>query len=123
MPALDIYDEGIRLGLFTGIDVYINSLVIEPEFGAVEPEVICCVHKPQETWDGKHELVEELDLELLEARGGDLMNKCFQVSAYTAKPEMVSVTGVMVGISVSRLSTSISRLGMAVKKTTASVSS
>jgi hypothetical protein len=91
VPALDVYDEGIHDGLFLGIDVYIDSLVIEPEFATVEPEVLCCVDKPQETWDGKPELVKELDLELLEARGGDPMNKCFQVSANTAEPEMVKV--------------------------------
>jgi hypothetical protein len=42
----------------------------EHEFGTVEPEVSCCVHKPHETGGGGRELVEKLNFKLLEARGG-----------------------------------------------------
>jgi hypothetical protein len=41
----------------------------------------------QERRDGKRESVEEVNLEPLEARGGDPTNKCFQVSTKTSKPE------------------------------------
>ena len=68
-----------------------NVLAVEPEFCAVEPEVLCCVHALHETWDRKRELVEEVNLELLEARSGDPMNKCFQVGANTTKPEKAKV--------------------------------
>jgi hypothetical protein len=60
-------------------------------YGTVEPEILCCIHKLQKTWDGKHELVEEENPEFLEARGGDPRNECFQVSANTIKPETVKV--------------------------------
>ena len=92
VPAEDIYDEGrFHLGLPRGIDLHMNVLAVEPEFCAVEPEVLCCVHKLHETWDRKRELVEEVNLELLEARSGDPMNKCFQVGANTTEPEKAKV--------------------------------
>ena len=88
VPAEDIYEEGrFHLGLPRGIDLRMNLLTIEPEFCGVEPEVLCCVHKLHETWDRKCELVEEDNLELLEARSGDPTNKCFQVGANTTEPE------------------------------------
>jgi hypothetical protein len=52
-------------------------IVNEFEVGTVEAEVLCCVHKLQETWDRKRRLVEEFNLKLLDARGGDPMNKRF----------------------------------------------
>jgi len=52
-----------------GIDFKKNSLGNELEFGTVEPEILCCVHKLQEAWNGKCELVEEGNFELLEAKG------------------------------------------------------
>jgi hypothetical protein len=90
VPAVDIYEKGTHLGP-TGIHRHKDSLLVELEFGTVEPEVLCCVHKLQETWDRKCELVEKDNLKLLEARGGDPMNECFQVSANTGEQEPVKV--------------------------------
>ena len=66
MPAVDIYEEasGIHLGLFTRIYVYMNLIVIKPEFGTVKLEA----------WSGD-----------------DPINKSFQVSANTTEPEKVTV--------------------------------
>jgi hypothetical protein len=58
------------------IDLHINFLPEELEFCTIKSEVLCCFKKLQETWDGKRELVEEVNFELLKARGGDSMNKC-----------------------------------------------
>jgi hypothetical protein len=90
VPAEDIYVKGMHLGP-TGIHIHKDSLRVELEFGTVEPEVLCCVHKLQETWDGKRELVEEPNFKLLEARCGDLTNKSLQVSVNTSEPEPVKV--------------------------------
>ena len=92
VPAEDKYNEGhFHLGLPRGIDLHKNSIVLEPKICAVEPEVLCCVHKLHETWDRKCELGEELNFELLKARSGDPMNKCFQVGANTKEPENAKV--------------------------------
>jgi hypothetical protein len=77
VAEIDIYGKGIRLGLPTWIDLHINSLVIKPEFCPLELEVLSCAQKLQETWDGKHGLVEKINIELLEARSGDPVDKCF----------------------------------------------
>ena len=45
----------------------------------------------QKVWDGKRELVEELNLKLLEARCRNPMKKCFQVSCNTVEPEMAKI--------------------------------
>ena len=63
----------------------------EFDCGALEPEVLCGVHELLETWDGKHELTEEVNMKLLEARGGDPANNCFQVSVNTPELEPVKV--------------------------------
>jgi hypothetical protein len=90
--AVDIYDEGLfHLGLPREIDLHMNSIVIEQEYCAVEPEILCCVHKLCETWDRKCELVEEVNEKILKARSGDPMNKCFQVCANTTEPEKAKV--------------------------------
>jgi hypothetical protein len=91
VPAEDKYAKGIHLGLTPGEDSHTNVLVIEIEYGTVEPEVLCCVHKLQETWDRKCELVEEVDIKPLEARGGDPTNECLQVSDNTTELEMAKV--------------------------------
>jgi hypothetical protein len=92
VPAEDKYGEGrVHLGLPKGIDPHMNSIVIEHEYCAVEPEVLCCVHKLRETWDRKRELVEEVNVELLEVRSGDPMNECFQVGANTTEYEKAKV--------------------------------
>jgi len=90
VTAFDDYAKGIHL-LPMGIDRHINFLVRETESGTVESEVLCSVHKLQKAWDGKRQLVEEVDLELLEARGGDPKNNRFQVSTNTVKLEMAKV--------------------------------
>ena len=68
-----------------GIHFHTNSLVREQETGTVEPEVLCRVHKLSETWDGKRELVGEINLELLETRGGEVSNNRFHVGARTSE--------------------------------------
>ena len=65
--------------------------VLASSFGALEPEVLGCVHKLQESWHGKSELVEDVDTELLEAWGGDPMNNCFQVSSNTVEPKTAKI--------------------------------
>jgi hypothetical protein len=40
---------------------HLNVHVLEPDHGIVKPEVLCCVHKLHETWNGKRELLEELN--------------------------------------------------------------
>jgi hypothetical protein len=74
-----------------GIHLHINYVVRELKFGKPEPEVLCCVHELQETWDGNRELIEEPNFKLLEARGGDPMNKCFQESSNTSELENMKV--------------------------------
>ena len=92
VPAGDIYNEGrFHIGLPRGIDLHLNLIVIEPEFCGVAPKVLYCVYKLHETWDRKRELVEEDNSELLEARSGGPMNKCFQVGANTTEPEKAKV--------------------------------
>jgi hypothetical protein len=90
VPAKDNRANGM-LGLTTEIDPPINGLFGESECGTVEPEVFCCVNKLLETWDGKCELVEEFKMKLLEARCGNPMDKCIQISANTTEPEMVKI--------------------------------
>jgi hypothetical protein len=89
VPAADTYGKGIYPGLLMGIEVHFYNLLEEPEICSVEPEVLGCVHKLQETWDGKCELVVESHLEVPKARSTDPTNKCFQVSADTLEPQTV----------------------------------
>ena len=44
-----------------------------------------------EAWDRKAELVEEMDSEYLEERGGQVRKECFQVSADTREIKSVEV--------------------------------
>jgi hypothetical protein len=91
VEAKDTYEKVISLGLPTRMDLHINLFAKKPEFGTFEPEAFCCVDKLPETWDRKRELVEEDDVKLPEARGGDKMDKCFQVSATTSELEIMKV--------------------------------
>ena len=75
----------MHLRLSTGIKRHIIYRLGEPEHGTVEPEILRYVHKLQETRDGKCQLVEEFNFKLLEARSGNPMNKCLQVSANTTE--------------------------------------
>jgi hypothetical protein len=59
VPAINRYINGIRAGMITERHQHIKFLVLEHEIGIVEPEVLCCVHKLRETWNGKRELLEE----------------------------------------------------------------
>ena len=68
-----------------------NLLVFEHDLGIVEAEALCCVHKLRETWNGKRELQEELNLQVFEARGRDPTDNCFQVSANALKRERAKV--------------------------------
>src|SRR6267154_4566990 len=79
VPAVDIYGKGKRLGL-RGINLHVDSPARELEHGSVEPEVLCSPQKLQEVWNGKLELVEEANLQLLEAWGGDTTNNRFRIS-------------------------------------------
>jgi len=65
------------------------SLKLEP--GTVEPEVLRCVQKLQETWNGKCELLEKIKLEVFEARGSDPTGNYLQVSADTFECEPAKV--------------------------------
>jgi hypothetical protein len=95
VPAVDTYVKGIHLGLvlglLTGIYLHINKLVKELEPAVAEPEVLRRVHKLHEVRDGKGELLEEEDLELLEARGRYPTNNCFHVSADASEPKVAKV--------------------------------
>src|SRR6267154_1241881 len=68
-----------------------NLLVVEPDHGIVEAEVLCCVDKLRETWNGKPELLEEYNLQKFETRGRDPTNQRFQVSANASEPEEAEV--------------------------------
>jgi hypothetical protein len=68
-----------------------NVVAKELELATAEPEVLCCVHKLQEKWDGKGEVLEEQNFELLEARGGDPTNKRFQVGGDTSEKKLAEV--------------------------------
>src|SRR6266576_1589377 len=72
VPGVDIYGKGIHwhIGL-RGADLHVNSLAVRAELGTVEPEVFCSPHELHELWNGKCELLEVANLEILEARGGD----------------------------------------------------
>ena len=89
--AVDTYRKGILLGLPTGIDLQIYLPREKLEFGTLETKVLCCVHQLHKTWEREPVLVEEANMELLEARGGDLANKCFQVGANTPEPDVAKV--------------------------------
>src|SRR6266566_507351 len=67
--ADDTYPKGTDP--FAGIHLHLNLSVRELEIGTAEPEVPCCVHELHEIWDGKRGLLEEENLELLKAGGGD----------------------------------------------------
>jgi hypothetical protein len=84
--------KGIHLGL-SRIHLHINSMRTErkEEYGTVEPEVLCCIHKVQETWNYARACPGEANDELLEARGGDPTNKPFQVTAITSGLEQAKV--------------------------------
>src|SRR6266566_2140295 len=94
-PTVDTYVKAIHLGLviglLTGIYIHINMLIKELELAVAEPEVLCRVHKLHEVRDGKGELLEEEDLELLEARGRDPTNKCIDVTADASEPKVAEV--------------------------------
>jgi hypothetical protein len=91
MRAVGIYGKGMRLGLLTGINLYMNLRSEEFELGTIELEVLYCVHKLQETWDGNRELLVEDNVEPLQAGSGDPTNNHFQVSGNTSeqKPSKV----------------------------------
>src|SRR6266403_2371497 len=71
--------------------LHINPFPVKLEPGTVEPDVLRCVQKLQDTWNGKCELVEKVKLELFEARGSDPTNNCLQVSAITMECDPAKV--------------------------------
>src|SRR6266436_1089902 len=90
VPAVDFNGKGVRIGL-AKMRLHTDSLINEIEHGTVEPEVLCCVHKLNETRNGKRELFEELNVQLSEAGGGDPTNNRLQVSANTSEPNPMKV--------------------------------
>jgi hypothetical protein len=89
--AADTYVKGIHLGLRRGIDLHVNHRAKKHEFDTVKPEVLRCVHKLQEMWDGICQLVEKANFKLLEARGSDPTNKFVHVGANTMEIEKAKV--------------------------------
>jgi len=73
VPTIDRYTKRIRVGL-SEKHLHVNVLVFEYDHDIVEPEVLCCVDKLREAWNGKRELLEELDSQVFEARGRDPTN-------------------------------------------------
>src|SRR6266852_2281546 len=90
MRAINRYRKGICVGL-TESHPHINFLVLEHDIDFVEPQVLRCVHKLWEAWNGKRELLEELNMQFIEARGRDPGNNRFQVSANALEPEVTKV--------------------------------
>src|ERR1700733_6944586 len=72
VPAADMYGKGSHwhIGL-KGTDLHINSIAVKVQLGTVEPGVIYSLHELRELRNGKGELVGVVNLENLEARGGD----------------------------------------------------
>jgi hypothetical protein len=70
VPATSRYKKGVRVGL-TEKYHHFSFLVLERDDGTVEPEVLCCAHKLREMWNGKREVIEELNSQPIEARGRD----------------------------------------------------
>jgi len=90
VPAMNCYNKGIRVGL-TEKHHHINLLVLEHDLGIVEPEILGCVHRLWETWNGERELLEESNSQVFEARGRNPTNNSFQVSANASEPEQAKV--------------------------------
>ena len=88
LAAINRYNKGIRAGLAERHQ-HMDLIVQEYNHGIVEPKVLCCVHKLHETWNGKRELLEELNIQGFgfEVRGRDPTNNRFQVSADASEPE------------------------------------
>jgi hypothetical protein len=88
------------MGFFlTKIHPHRNPIIKKFEVRVVEPNALCCVHKPQEMWNGKKRGLRgqlELNVELLEARDIDSLNKRFQVNASSLelKPAKVRICDV-----------------------------
>src|SRR6267154_774737 len=91
VPAINRYTKGTRGVGLMGKHPHYNFLVVEPDHGIVEPEVLRCVDKLRETWNGKRELLEEYNLQSFDTRGRDPTNQRFQVSANASEPEEAEV--------------------------------
>jgi len=95
MPAEDTYSKRIHLGLLTGTGIHLDVNFFTRELGpsTAQPKAFCSAHKLLEMWDGKRELmlIEEQDLKLLEARGGQPINNCFQVGVNALEPKPAKV--------------------------------
>src|SRR5580698_5889203 len=90
VPAINCYIKGIVV-VPTEKHLHINFLIPVHDIDIAEPEALCCVHELQETRNRKHELFKESNLQAFEARGRDLTNNRFQVSANASKPEIAKV--------------------------------
>src|SRR6267154_2714722 len=91
VPGINAYSKGECGVTFGEKHPHYNFLVVEPDHGIVEPEVLCCVDKLRQTWNGKPELLEEYNLQKFETRGRDPTNQRFQVSANASEPEQAEV--------------------------------
>jgi hypothetical protein len=83
--------KDLLVGFHAEKELHSSPTDIEHECGAVEPVVLCCVHKLHEMWNGKREWLGDFNLELLEVRGDDVTNNCFYVSANAFEPKLAKV--------------------------------
>src|SRR6267154_709520 len=90
VPAINPYSKSKRDRL-TEKHLHIDELVVKHDHGFVKREVLCCVHKLRETWNGKYELLEESNPQVFEARSRDPTHNRFQVSANAPEPEQAKV--------------------------------
>src|SRR5260221_12227473 len=79
--AEDMNVEGEYSGFGAGIYPHRDSCIVEAEPGNAEPEVFGDCHELLEGWDRKSKLVEEVNFERHEERGGHVRKKRFQVLA------------------------------------------
>ena len=73
--------EGKDGGFGAGIYPHSDSCLVEADPGNAEPEVFGDFHKLLEAWDRKSKLVEEVNFERHDERGGHVRKKRFQVFA------------------------------------------
>src|SRR6266403_1676318 len=83
VPAVDDHGKGVHRSPHLRIELHIDVVVKELEFGTAETEVLCHVHKMLELWNGKRDSLEEVNFKQLEAKSGDPTNKRFQVGVRT----------------------------------------
>jgi len=83
--------EGRFYSVITGIHLYFKGIPKESKHGHAKSEVLCCTQELKEVWNGKVELMEELDVEVVKERHCHLRKNRFQVSAGTPEPKLAKV--------------------------------